>query len=162
MPGFLPARLKTELFAHGLLPRKGGSARSKHALGRIRPPVASDQWSRLHSAPAARLAGAFRAVSPIGALPARSCSTDPDARVALPNLWRAVSARELIPTNEPRTLSDLTSEIDARIADDTRLLTTSPSLDMLYRLKLTWEKFGRCRPRLTDPPTRSRRSLGER
>src|SRR5271157_3272624 len=41
-----------------------------------------------------------------------------------------------------RTLSDLTSEIDARIADDTRLLTTSPSLEMLYRLKLTWEKFG--------------------
>jgi len=41
-----------------------------------------------------------------------------------------------------RTLLDLTSEIDARIADDTRLLTTSPSLDMLYRLKLTWENFG--------------------
>ena len=41
-----------------------------------------------------------------------------------------------------RSLSDLTSEIDARIADDTRLLTTSPSLDLLYRLKLVWEKFG--------------------
>src|SRR5271166_4379586 len=41
-----------------------------------------------------------------------------------------------------RTLSELTSEIDARIADDTRLLTTSPSLDMLYRLKLNWEDFG--------------------
>ncbi len=41
-----------------------------------------------------------------------------------------------------RTLSDLTSEIDARIADDTRLLTTSPSLDMLYRLKRTWQHFG--------------------
>jgi len=41
-----------------------------------------------------------------------------------------------------RTLSDLTSEIDARIADDTRLLTTSPSLDVLYRLKLAWESFG--------------------
>ena len=41
-----------------------------------------------------------------------------------------------------RTLSDLTSEIDARIADDTRLLTTSPSLDLLYRLKLNWEDFG--------------------
>ena len=40
-----------------------------------------------------------------------------------------------------RTLSDLTSEIDARIADDTRLLTTSPSLDMLYRLKLIWRNF---------------------
>ena len=42
-----------------------------------------------------------------------------------------------------RTLSDLTNEIDARIADDTRLLTTSPSLDVLYRLKLTWRKFWR-------------------
>ena len=41
-----------------------------------------------------------------------------------------------------RTISVLTSEIDARIADDTRLLTTSPSLDMLYRLKLTWQSFG--------------------
>jgi potassium-dependent mechanosensitive channel len=41
-----------------------------------------------------------------------------------------------------RTLLDLTSEIDARIADDTRLLTSSPSLEVLYRLKLTWEKFG--------------------
>ena len=41
-----------------------------------------------------------------------------------------------------RTLLDLTSEIDARIADDTRLLTTSPSLDVLYRLKLAWRNFG--------------------
>jgi hypothetical protein len=41
-----------------------------------------------------------------------------------------------------RTLSDLTSEIDERIADDRRLLTTTPSLDMLYRLKLTWRIFG--------------------
>jgi hypothetical protein len=41
-----------------------------------------------------------------------------------------------------RTLSVLTGEIDARIADDTRLLTTSPSLDMLNRLKFTWRNFG--------------------
>src|SRR4029077_13944069 len=41
-----------------------------------------------------------------------------------------------------RTLSVLTNEIDARVADDTGLLTTSPSLDMLYRLKRTWEDFG--------------------
>jgi hypothetical protein len=40
-----------------------------------------------------------------------------------------------------RTLSELTSEIDARIAGDTSLLATSPSLDVLYRLKLTWQKF---------------------
>jgi hypothetical protein len=41
-----------------------------------------------------------------------------------------------------RTLSDLTNEIDARIAGDTRLLSASPPLDMLYRLKLTWQNFG--------------------
>ena len=40
-----------------------------------------------------------------------------------------------------RSLSDLTTEIDARIADDTRLLTTNPSLQLLYRLKLTWQSF---------------------
>jgi hypothetical protein len=40
-----------------------------------------------------------------------------------------------------RSLSDLTTEIDARVADDTRLLTTNPSLQLLYRLKLTWQSF---------------------
>ena len=53
-----------------------------------------------------------------------------------------VSADQSSADGIARTLSDLTSEIDARIADDMRLLTTSPSLDMLYRLKLTWERFG--------------------
>ena len=41
-----------------------------------------------------------------------------------------------------RSVSDLTSEIDTRIADDKRLLTTSSPLDVLYRLKLAWETFG--------------------
>src|SRR5271165_498695 len=99
MLGFLPVRSKTELSVHGLPARKGGFATSKHGLGRIRPPVVSAQWSRRHSPRSARLAGAFRAVSLIGASPARS-STDPDARVALPDLRRAVSAPERIPTNE--------------------------------------------------------------
>ena len=40
-----------------------------------------------------------------------------------------------------RKLFEQASEIDARIADDTRLLTTSPSLDMVYRLKLIWRNF---------------------
>ena len=40
-----------------------------------------------------------------------------------------------------RKLFDQASEIHARIADDTRLLTTSPSLDMVYRLKLIWRNF---------------------
>jgi hypothetical protein len=41
-----------------------------------------------------------------------------------------------------RTLLDLTSEIEARVADDTSVLTSSPSLDVLYRLKLGWRDFG--------------------
>jgi hypothetical protein len=40
-----------------------------------------------------------------------------------------------------RTVSVLTSEIDARIADDAGFLTNSPPLDMLYRLKRTWESL---------------------
>jgi hypothetical protein len=40
------------------------------------------------------------------------------------------------------SLSNLTSEIDASIAEDMKLLTASPSLDMLHRLKSTWQNFG--------------------
>ena len=40
-----------------------------------------------------------------------------------------------------RTLLDLANEIDARIAGDTRLLTTSLSIDLRYWLKLTWQNF---------------------
>jgi potassium-dependent mechanosensitive channel len=40
------------------------------------------------------------------------------------------------------SLSNLTSEIDARIAEDMKLLTASPSLDMLHQLKSTWQNFG--------------------
>jgi potassium-dependent mechanosensitive channel len=39
------------------------------------------------------------------------------------------------------TLFDLTNEIDARLADDTRLLTSSPTLEVLYWLKLAWQNF---------------------
>jgi potassium-dependent mechanosensitive channel len=40
-------------------------------------------------------------------------------------------------------LSELNGEINPRLAEDTKLLTASPSLDMLYRLKLSWQDFGR-------------------
>ena len=40
-------------------------------------------------------------------------------------------------------LSQLTGELNPRLAEDTKLLSTSPSLDILYRIKLTWEDFGR-------------------
>src|ERR1700746_617964 len=62
MPGFLPARLKTEPFALGPPARRGGSARSEPPRGRIRPPVWSAQLSRLHSGRSARLAGGCPAV----------------------------------------------------------------------------------------------------
>ena len=40
------------------------------------------------------------------------------------------------------TLSELTNEIDARTAEDKRLLTSSPGLEVLYRLKVAWRNFG--------------------
>jgi potassium efflux system protein len=40
-------------------------------------------------------------------------------------------------------LSQLTGEINPRLAEDSKLLTTGPSLDILYRIKLTWQDFGR-------------------
>ena len=40
-------------------------------------------------------------------------------------------------------LSKLTGELNPRLAEDTKLLSSSPSLDLLYRIKLTWEDFGR-------------------
>jgi hypothetical protein len=38
-------------------------------------------------------------------------------------------------------LSRLTSEIDIRIVEDIGLLRSNPPLQMLYRLKLTWQNF---------------------
>jgi potassium-dependent mechanosensitive channel len=40
------------------------------------------------------------------------------------------------------SLSNLTSEIDASIAEDMRLLTASPSFDMLHQLRSAWQNFG--------------------
>jgi potassium-dependent mechanosensitive channel len=40
------------------------------------------------------------------------------------------------------SLSNLTTEIDATIAEEARILKASPPLDVLYRLKRTWQSFG--------------------
>ena len=40
-----------------------------------------------------------------------------------------------------RTLLELSNEINSRIDDDTKLLNGSPSLDVLYRLKLSSAKL---------------------
>ena len=40
-------------------------------------------------------------------------------------------------------LWQLNGELNPRLAEDTKLLSTHPSLDVLYRIKLTWEDFSR-------------------
>src|SRR5258708_34414601 len=99
MPGFATARLKTELFELELPARKGCLARSKPAPGRIRPPVASAQWSRLHFGCSARMAEACRVFSPIAELPAKSSSTYPDSRVPAPDFGPGVPGPEPIRTD---------------------------------------------------------------
>ena len=39
------------------------------------------------------------------------------------------------------SLSNLISELDPRMIEDTRMLGASPPLDMLYRMKLSWHEF---------------------
>src|ERR1700757_2867418 len=75
---------------------------------------------------------------PLAKMPLESQS----ALASLQEIDANVSKNQSSADGIARTLSVLTSEIDARIADDTRLLTTSPSLEVLYRLKLVWENFG--------------------
>jgi potassium efflux system protein len=53
-----------------------------------------------------------------------------------------VSKDQLSADEIGRTLLELTNEIDSRIDDDTKVLNSSPSLDVLYRLKLSWRNFG--------------------
>src|SRR6516225_4042785 len=53
------------------------------------------------------------------------------------NVSREVSSAEAM----GGTLSELTNEIDARTAEDERLLTSSPGLEVLYRLKVAWQSF---------------------
>jgi potassium efflux system protein len=54
------------------------------------------------------------------------------------NLSRAQSSARVI----AGSLSNLTSEIDASIAEDMKLLTASPSLDVFHRLRSSWQNFG--------------------
>jgi small-conductance mechanosensitive channel len=53
------------------------------------------------------------------------------------NMSRDQSSAEAV----GHTVSELTNEIDARTAEDKRLLTSSPSLEVLFPLKLAWQSF---------------------
>jgi len=64
------------------------------------------------------------------------------AMTSLEEIDASVSRDQSSASDIADSLSNLTSEIDATIAEDMRLLTASPPLDVLYRLKSTWQNFG--------------------
>ena len=61
----------------------------------------------------------------------------------VPERCRGVDLRPSSTDGVVTLLSELNGEINPRLAEDSKLLTTSPSLDMLYRINLTWQDFGR-------------------
>src|SRR5262245_57795700 len=75
---------------------------------------------------------------PLAKVPLESQSTLASLQEIEANVSRDQSSAETI----GRTLAKLTNEIDARAAEDRRLLTSSPSLEVLYPLKLAWQSFG--------------------
>jgi potassium-dependent mechanosensitive channel len=75
---------------------------------------------------------------PLAKVPLEAQSTLASLQEIDANVSRDQSSAEAI----GRALSELTNEIDARIADDRRLLTFSPTLEVLFRLKLAWQSFG--------------------
>ena len=64
------------------------------------------------------------------------------AVASLQEIEADVSRDQSSADEDGRTLLELTNEIDSRIDDDTKVLNSSPSLDVLYRLKLSWRNFG--------------------
>jgi hypothetical protein len=64
------------------------------------------------------------------------------ALAALQEIDANVGGEESNADRIAKTLSNLTNEIDLRIAEDTKLLATHPSLELLYQLKLAWRSFG--------------------
>ena len=67
-----------------------------------------------------------------------------EAQVALDSLQEIdanVSREQSSANSIGRTLSDLARDIDSRIAGERRLLSASPSLEVLYPLKLAWESL---------------------
>jgi potassium-dependent mechanosensitive channel len=74
---------------------------------------------------------------PLGRIPLEAESTMSALQEINASVSKDRSNADLIATG----LGGLASEIDARIADDTRLLAASQSLDMLFRLAGTWENF---------------------
>jgi hypothetical protein len=60
------------------------------------------------------------------------------------------------------SLSNMINELDPRMIEDTRLLSTSPALEMLYRIRLSWQKFSESLSASDRELTRFATSLEER
>jgi hypothetical protein len=75
---------------------------------------------------------------PLAKVPSKTQS----ALASLQEIEATVSSDQSNADGIARALSGVTNETDARIAEDMRLLTTSPSLDVLFPLKLAWQIFG--------------------
>jgi small-conductance mechanosensitive channel len=112
--------IRIVLFISLVLVASGGTARSQQASGSPAKPTPA-------STPI-----------PLAKVPLEAQS----ALASLQEIEANVSGDQSSADGIARSVSVLTSEIDARIADDGRVLTTSLPLDLLYRLKRTLESFG--------------------
>jgi potassium-dependent mechanosensitive channel len=75
---------------------------------------------------------------PLAKVPMEAESTLASLQEIEANVSREQSSAEAV----GRTLSELTNEIDARVAEDRRLLTSTPTLEVLFPLKLAWQSLG--------------------
>jgi potassium-dependent mechanosensitive channel len=64
------------------------------------------------------------------------------AETSLEEIDASVSRAQSSTDEIAASFSSLAREIDPRMAEDTRLLSSNPSLDMLYRIRVTWQEFG--------------------
>jgi hypothetical protein len=81
--------------------------------------------------------------SPVsGAIPLIEIASKTEAALeSLREIESGLSADQTT-TSVASGLSDLTPEIESEIGDDTQLLRSNPSLQMLYPLKVSWQSFG--------------------
>ncbi|MFZ0712452.1 MAG: hypothetical protein WAM53_20600, partial [Terrimicrobiaceae bacterium] len=63
------------------------------------------------------------------------------AMAALDDIDASVSRVQSSTDEIVASFSNLAGEIDPRMAEDSRLLRSSTSLDILYRIKLNWQDF---------------------
>ena len=94
---------------------------------------------------------------PIGKVPLQAQT----ALASLQEIGEGVSNVQSDTDTLSASLSNLTSELDPRMAEEMRLLMAKPSLDLLYRMKLSWQDLGDKLSRLARDLTKHAESLDE-